>query len=65
MMQNNVVFDKNHRLQDFNYSACGSYMVTFNTANRNPILSEIVTQTGAPEDAYPALTQIGEIVREL
>ena len=38
-------------------------MVTFNTENRNPILSEIVSPTDDPWDAYPELTDIGELLR--
>ncbi len=63
-MLGNVIFDKEHRLRDFNYSAEGSYMITFNTMNRNPVLSRITTQTGAPEDAYAVLTEIGETVEK-
>ena len=37
-------------------------MITFNTANRNPILSEIVSPNGDPWDAKPLLTDIGRIV---
>ena len=55
-------FDKPHRLDGFNYSAAGSYMMTFNTANRNPILSEIISPTGDPWDARPQLTEIGRIL---
>ncbi len=54
-------FDKSHRLKGFNYSAAGSYMVTFNTANRRPVLSEIKSMTGSPWDVRPELTDIGKI----
>ena len=55
-------FDNPHRLSGFNYSGAGSYMITFNTANRNPILSKIVSPDGDPWNAYPQLTDIGRIV---
>ena len=55
-------FDKPHRLKGYNYSAVGSYMITFNTMNRNPILSEIISPTGSPWDTYPELTDIGRII---
>ncbi len=63
-MRNNAVFDKPHRLKTYNYSSQGSYMVTFNTANRNPILSEVCSSTGMPQDAHVSLTEIGNILNE-
>ena len=55
-------FDKKHRLEGFNYSSQGSYMVTFATAKRNPILSDVFTTTGDPRDAQTKNTEIGEIL---
>ena len=55
-------FDKQHRLKGFNYSAQGSYLITFNTANRNPISSEVISSTGSPWDAQTKLTDIGQIL---
>ena len=57
-------FDKPHRLKGFNYSSAGSYMITFNTANNNPILSEIISPDGDPWNARPQLTKIGRIVEQ-
>ena len=59
-----VKFDKKHRLEGFNYSGSGSYMVTFATANRNPILSEVFTPSGDPRDAETRLTSIGSLLED-
>ncbi|MBQ7637312.1 MAG: hypothetical protein IJS90_00240 [Clostridia bacterium] len=62
-------FDKHHRLKNynddnFNYSAMGSYLVTFNTKNRDPVLSEVICSSENPEDAETKLSEIGSLVKE-
>ena len=59
-----VKFDKKHRLEGFNYSGRGSYMVTFATANRNPILSEVYSPSEDPRDAKTRLTSIGCLLED-
>lgn len=58
----NRPFDKQHRLKGFNYSSAGSYMITFNTAQKKPILSEIIPPDNATGNAQTRLTEIGQVV---
>ena len=44
-MQERSKFDKPHRLRSFDYSSVASYMLTFNTADKKCILSEILQRS--------------------
>ncbi len=56
-----IKYDKEHRLSDFNYSKANSYMLTFNTINREKCLSEIIDK-GEIELPEVQLTVYGKIV---
>ena len=58
-----IEFDKPHRLPGFDYSSVGSYMLTFNTRNREQILSEIIYR-GIYQPPCVALKPFGQITEK-
>ncbi len=58
-----VPFDKPHRLPGFDYSSVGSYMLTFTTLGREPLLSEVVSQ-GMYQPPRVILKPCGEVTEK-
>ncbi|MBR5427513.1 MAG: transposase [Clostridia bacterium] len=56
-----IEFDKEHRLRNYNYSTANSYMLTFNTKNREKCLSQIIDR-GEIELPEVRLSVYGKIV---
>jgi len=62
-MDKSVKFHKPHRLKKFDYSSACSYMLTFNTKNRDRILSEIVYK-GMFDPPEICLTDFGKVTEK-
>ncbi len=62
-MEKIIVFRKPHRLKEYDYSAPGSYMLTFNTKDKNIPLSSVIPQ-GMFSPPIVELTKYGKIVEK-
>ena len=58
-----IHFDKPHRLPGFDYSSVGSYMLTFTTLGRKPVLSEVISQ-GIYQPPLVILKPYGQITEK-